>query len=133
MRKENTIEVRTMTFKEVVLHWAKQSKILIDSVEKLFKDRFTSMEAIKLIDGDNLGKTKITRWQQKLILASVNKCLDLQKREVINGLRSSSRLLTSRKPQIRTKLNRRMRMSSLPTNQRPPEAEAETTTRWRPP
>ena len=80
-----TIEYGTMTYEEVVLHWAKQSKISIDSVEKLFKDRFTWIKAIKLIDGDDLGKTKIPRGQQKLILASVNKRLDLQKRAVINA------------------------------------------------
>ena len=41
VQDDNIIEVRTMTDEEVVLHWAKQSKILIDSVEKLFKDGFT--------------------------------------------------------------------------------------------
>ena len=76
-----------MTYEEVVLHLAKQSKISVDPVEKSFKDRFTSMKAIKLIDGDDLGKTKIPRGQQKLILASVNKRLDLQKLAVINAER----------------------------------------------
>ena len=85
VQDENTIEFRTMTYEDVVLHWAKQSKISIDSVEKLFKDRCRSMKTIKLIDGDDLGKTKILRGQQKLILASVNKRLDLQKRAVINA------------------------------------------------
>ena len=51
-----TIEFRTMTYEEVVLHWAKQSKISVDSVEKLFKDRFTSMKVIKLIDEDYLDR-----------------------------------------------------------------------------
>ena len=73
VQDKNTIEFRTMTYEEAVLHWAKQSKILIDSVEKLFKDPFTSMKAIEFIDGDDLGKTKIPRGRQKLILASVNK------------------------------------------------------------
>ena len=85
VQDENTIEVRTMTDEEVVLHWAKQSKISIDSVEKLFKDGFTSMEAMELIDSDDLGKTKIPRGQQKLILASVNKRLESQKRAVISA------------------------------------------------
>ena len=85
VQDDNTIEVRTMTDEEVVLHWAKQSKISIDSVEKLFKDGFTSMEAIELIDSDDLGKTKIPRGQQKLILASVNKRLNLQRCAVINA------------------------------------------------
>ena len=68
------------------MHWTKQNKILIGTVDKkLFKDKFTSMKAIKLINGDDLGKTKIQRGQQKLNLASVNKCLDLQKRLVINA------------------------------------------------
>ena len=41
--------------------------------------------AIELIDSDDLGKTKIPRGQQKLILASVNKHLNLQRLAVINA------------------------------------------------
>ncbi|MES9970253.1 MAG: hypothetical protein ABW092_09480, partial [Candidatus Thiodiazotropha sp.] len=42
-----------------------------DAAEKLLKDGFTSIEAVKLIDVDDLAKSKIPRGQQKLILASV--------------------------------------------------------------
>lgn len=77
---ENLIEIRTLTDEEVVLNWASQQKISPDAVEKLFKDGFTSMEAIKLLDIHDLGKTKIPRGQQKLILASVRKLLSLDER-----------------------------------------------------
>ena len=69
------IEVRTLTEEEVVLNWAAQNKISPDSIERLFKDGFTSMEAIQLLDNDDLQRTKIPRGQQKIILASVSKIL----------------------------------------------------------
>lgn len=46
------------------------NKISEDSVKKLFKEGFALMEAIQLIDGNDLGRTKILRGQQKLILES---------------------------------------------------------------
>ena len=76
--EENVIEVTSLTDEEVALNWAVVNKILNDSMEKLFKDGFTSMEAIQLIDCDDLAKTKIPRGQQKLILASVKKLLSLK-------------------------------------------------------
>lgn len=68
---ENLIEIRTSTDEELVQAWAIQNSISTDAIEKLFKEGFTSMRAIKLIDGDDLARTKIPRGQQKLILASV--------------------------------------------------------------
>lgn len=67
----NMVEIRTMTDEEYVSHWAAQNKISSEATEKLFKEGFTSMEALKLIDSEDLGKTKIPRGQQKLILAAV--------------------------------------------------------------
>lgn len=68
---ESLIEIRTSTDEELVQAWAIQNSISTDAIEKLFKEGFTSMRAIKLIDGDDLARTKIPRGQQKLILASV--------------------------------------------------------------
>ena len=70
---ENIIEIETMTDEEVVATWATQNKITQDAVEKLFKEGFNSLQAISLIDTDDLARTKIPRGQQKLILASVGK------------------------------------------------------------
>ena len=70
---ENLIEIRTLSDEEVVSDWAIGNKISADAVEKLFKEGFTSVEAIKLLDSDDLSRSKIPRGQQKLILASVKK------------------------------------------------------------
>ena len=60
-------------------------------MEKLFKEGFTSMEALELIDSDDLAKTKIPRGQQKLILANVGKLLNSKASETgAQGQRSSS-------------------------------------------
>ena len=69
--EENVIELRTLTDEEIALNWAAGNKISYDSMEKLFKEGFTSMEALELIDSDDLVRTKIPRGQQKLILANV--------------------------------------------------------------
>ena len=74
--EENMIELRTLTDEEIALNWAAGNKISLDSMEKLFKEGFTSMEALELIDSDDLAKTKIPRGQQKLILANVGKLLN---------------------------------------------------------
>ena len=76
--EENVVEVTSLTDEEVALNWGVVNKISNDSMEKLFKDGFTSMEAIQFIDCDDLAKTKIPRGQQKLILASVKKLLSLK-------------------------------------------------------
>lgn len=44
--EDNLIEIRMLTDEEIVLNWAAQSKISSDSIEKLFKEGFTSMEAV---------------------------------------------------------------------------------------
>ena len=77
---ENLNEIRTLSDEEVVSDWAVGNKISADAVEKLFKEGFTSIEAIKLLDSDDLSRSKIPRGQQKLILASVKKLLIAENR-----------------------------------------------------
>lgn len=68
---ENVVEITTMSSEEVVKQWASRNKISGEAVEKLFEEGFTSLEAIKLLDADDLTKSKISRGQKKLILACV--------------------------------------------------------------
>ena len=68
---ENVIEISTLSDEEVVLNWAARGKISQDAIEKLFKEGFTSMEAMLLLEDEDLARTKIPRGQQKLILAAV--------------------------------------------------------------
>ena len=72
---ENIIEISTLSDEEVVLNWAARGKISHDAIEKLFKEGFTSMEGMLLLEDEDLARTKITRGQQKLILAAVRKLL----------------------------------------------------------
>ena len=77
---ENVIEISTMSDEEVVLDWASHHKVSRDATEKLFKEGFTSMEAMMLLEEDDLSRTKIPRGQQKLILAAVSKLLNSRQR-----------------------------------------------------
>ena len=72
---DQILEVRTVSDEEFVASWAANNKISQDVVEKLCQEGFTSMEALKLIDRDDLSKTKlaIPKGQQKLVLAAVQK------------------------------------------------------------
>ena len=88
--KENVIELRTLTDEEIALNWAAGNKISYDSMEKLFKEGFTSMEALELIDSDDLARTKIPRGQQKLILANVGKLLNSKAHETGAQAQTSS-------------------------------------------
>ena len=63
------------TDEECVISWAVQNKISSDAIERLFKEGFTSKEALKLLDSDALARIKIPRGQQNLILASVARLL----------------------------------------------------------
>ena len=76
----NVIEITTLSDEEIVLNWASQSKVSRDGIEKLFKECFDSMEAMLLLEDDDLARTKIPRGQQKLILAVVNKLLKATER-----------------------------------------------------
>ena len=69
--EDNVVEITTMTPEQVVMHWAQSNKISADAVEKLFEEGFTSLEAINLLDSDDLSKSKIPRGQKKLILSCV--------------------------------------------------------------
>ena len=71
VKANNIVEIRTMTLEQVVQEWATANKITADSVDKLFEDGFTSFEAIKLIDAEDLAKSKMTTGQKNLILACV--------------------------------------------------------------
>ena len=48
--------------------WAANQKISGKTVDLLIKEGFDSMEALVLIDSDDLAQTKIQRGQQKLLL-----------------------------------------------------------------
>ena len=48
--------------------WAAHQKISGKTVDLLIKEGFDSMEALILIDSDDLSQTKIQRGQQKLLL-----------------------------------------------------------------
>ena len=69
--EDSVFEITTMTPEQVVMHWAQSNKISADAIEKLFEEGFTSLEAIKLLDSDDLSKSKIPRGQKKLILSCV--------------------------------------------------------------
>ena len=71
----NIVDIRTMSDEEYMAAWAKDNKISLEAIEKLSQDGFTSMQALKLVDKDDLAKAKLPRGQQKLILASIQKLL----------------------------------------------------------
>ena len=48
--------------------WAVDQKITGKTVDMLIKEGFCSMEALMLVDGEDLSHTKIPRGQQKLVL-----------------------------------------------------------------
>ena len=51
--------------------WAAHQKSLRKTIDLLIKEGFESMEALLLIDSDDLSKTKIQRGQQKLLLKAL--------------------------------------------------------------
>ena len=63
----NYIEINILTPTQLVVQWAEAKKISREALERLFEDGFTSLEAIKLLDIDDLTKSKIPRGQKKLI------------------------------------------------------------------
>ena len=68
---ENCVTIMTMSSEEVVLQWARENKISEGAVDRLFEEGFTSLEALRLLDEEDLSKSKIPRGQKKLILACV--------------------------------------------------------------
>ena len=77
---EQILDVHTMSDEEYMEAWAKHNTISAEAVAKLFQEGFTSMEALKLIDRDDLAKAKLPRGQQKLVLASVQRLLETEAR-----------------------------------------------------
>ena len=68
-----SVEIHTMTDEQIVAAWAAQCKISQEAVEKLASDGFTSMEAIQLLDKEDMKRSKLPMGQQKLILAAVQR------------------------------------------------------------
>lgn len=68
---ENVITITTMTPEEVVADWARENMISDGAVDKLFEEGFNSLQALRLLDEEDLSKVKIPRGQKKLILDSV--------------------------------------------------------------
>ena len=62
-----------MAHEEKAKAWAVQHKICDEAVLELFEEGFNSLEAIKLLEPDDLSETKISPGQKKLIIASVQK------------------------------------------------------------
>ena len=52
---ENVIEISTLSDEEVVLNWAARGKISPHAFEKLFKEGFTSIEAMLLLEDEDLA------------------------------------------------------------------------------
>ena len=51
--------------------WASGQKVTMKTVDLLAKEGFNSMEALALLDGEDLAQTKIARGQQKLLLSAI--------------------------------------------------------------
>ena len=69
----NVLKISTSTNEEMVAACTAENNITDDAHEKLLKGGYTCLDAIKLIEMEDLIKTKIPRGQQKLIFASVQK------------------------------------------------------------
>ena len=83
--EENVIQFTSLTPEQLVSKWAMENKISEDAVAKLLEEGFTSLEAIRLLDADDLSRSKISRGQKKLILECVR---------VLNGGKTSSIMKT---------------------------------------
>ena len=70
---EDIVEIHTMTDDQIVVAWAAQCKISQEAVEKLVSEGFASMEAIHLLDREDMKRSKLRMGQQKLILAAVQR------------------------------------------------------------
>ena len=51
--------------------WAAENKITTKAMDILVKEGFSSMEAVALLDADDLGQSKMPRGQQKLLLKAL--------------------------------------------------------------
>ena len=61
--EENVIQFTFLTPEQLVSKWAMENKISEDAVAKLLEEGFTSLEAIRLLDADDLSRSKISRGQ----------------------------------------------------------------------
>lgn len=95
---ENVITITTMTPEEVVTNWASQNMISAGAVDKLFEEGFTSLEALKLLDEEDLSKVKIPRGQKKLILACVRTLNGSQTPETVTEVTQTSATEERRAP-----------------------------------
>ena len=57
---ENVVEITTLSPEQLVWHWATENKIGEEAVDRLFEEGFTSLEAIRLFDAEDLSRSKIT-------------------------------------------------------------------------
>ena len=94
---QNIVEI-TMTEEEAVFACAAKHNIMEDAVEKLIKEGFSSLTAIKLLEMEDLAKTKISRGQQKLISAFVTKLNRVGNGTGANDMAGTSTDVTSRAP-----------------------------------
>ena len=62
-----------MSAEEAAKIWVVQHRINEDALERLFEEGFNSLEAIKLIEADDLPESKISKGQRNLINDSVHK------------------------------------------------------------
>ena len=60
---KNIIQISTLSDEEDVLNWAACGKISPDAIEKLFKEGFTSMEAMLLLEDEGLAQTSNDKHQ----------------------------------------------------------------------
>ena len=79
--KKMTDNVPPAADEQAVLEWATAHKISPDSLKALFKDGFTSLESIRLLEKEDLSH-KIPRGQQRLILHAVG---ELRKPVALSG------------------------------------------------
>lgn len=84
MDVQNVIEIQTFSDEQLVTSWLAERKISRDAIEKLLKDGFTSMEAVKLIESEDLVKSKIPRGQQKLIISEVQKLVRAENSDALS-------------------------------------------------
>lgn len=68
MANEGEIETVTLTDEEMVVQFCTQNKVSKTATDELLKRGFTSLEALKLVELDDLSSEKIPRGQRRLIM-----------------------------------------------------------------
>ena len=72
---EGGTDTETITDEERVVQFCLQNKVSKSATDELIKRGFTSLEALKLVELDDLGSEKIPRGQRRLILHIVRMTL----------------------------------------------------------